>query len=40
MILTALVALEHLYIMWMETFATTSKTTSRTFGMSQETLRD
>lgn len=39
-ILTALVALEHLYIMWMETFATTSKTTSRTFGMSQETLRD
>lgn len=33
-----LVALEHLYIMWLETVATTSDKTSRTFGMSREEL--
>lgn len=39
-IFTSLVALEHLYIMYLETFATSSKRTSHTFGMSQETLKE
>ena len=39
-IFASFVALEHLYIMYLETFATSSKTTSRTFSMSEETLKD
>ncbi len=37
-ILATLVALEFLYIMYLETFATTSGTTARVFGMSKEEL--
>lgn len=39
-ILSVLVALEFFYIMYLETFATTSASTSRVFGMSQEALAD
>lgn len=35
-IIATLVALEFLYIMYLETFATTSASTSRVFGMSAE----
>lgn len=37
-ILGTLVALEFLYIMYLETIATTSEKTSKVFGMSQEEL--
>lgn len=37
-ILTSIVAIEHLYIMFLETFATQSQATARTFGMTRETL--
>ena len=37
-ILASLVALEFFYIMYLETIATTSTTTARVFGMSQEEL--
>ncbi|HFH9840074.1 TPA: DUF1304 domain-containing protein [Streptococcus suis] len=37
-ILASIVALEHLYIMYLETFATQSEKTSQTFGMDQEEL--
>ena len=39
LILLLLTALEHLYIMVLETIATTSKKTSRTFGISVDELR-
>lgn len=39
LILAALVALEHFYIMYLETFATRSKATARVFNMSQEELQ-
>lgn len=39
-IFVSLVALEHLYIMYLETFATSSKATSRNFDMSQSVLKD
>ena len=39
LILATLVALEHFYIMYLETFATQSAATSRVFNMSQEELR-
>lgn len=39
-ILSVLVALEHVYIMFLETIATSSAATSRTFGMSRDTLSD
>lgn len=38
LILASLVALEFFYIMYLETIATTSATTARVFGMSQEEL--
>lgn len=38
-ILSSLVALEFFYIMYLETFATTSNTTARVFNMSQEELQ-
>ena len=38
-ILIILVALEFFYIMYLETFATDSKSTSRVFNMSQDELR-
>ena len=38
LILAGIVALEHLYIMYLETFATHSETTSRVFNMSKEEL--
>ena len=38
LILASLVALEFFYIMYLETMATTSATTARAFGMSQEEL--
>lgn len=38
-VLAVLVALEHLYIFYLETFATSSRSTARVFGMEQETLR-
>lgn len=38
-ILASLVALEFFYIMYLETFATSSKTTSRVFGMEEEELK-
>ncbi|HEM6509070.1 TPA: DUF1304 domain-containing protein [Streptococcus suis] len=37
-ILASIVAIEHLYIMYLETFATQSEKTSQTFGMDQEEL--
>lgn len=37
-ILATLVALEHLYIMYLETFKTDSDTTSRVFGIDKNTL--
>ena len=37
-ILASLVAVEFFYIMYLETFATTSETTGRVFNMSQEEL--
>lgn len=40
LVLATLVALEHLYIMYLETFATKSNTTARVFNMSQEKLSD
>ncbi len=39
LILAALVALEHFYIMYLETFATQSKATARVFNMSDEELK-
>ena len=39
LILAALVALEHFYIMYLETFTTQSKATARVFNMSQEELQ-
>ena len=38
-ILATLVALEHFYIMYLETFATQSKATAHVFNMSQEELQ-
>jgi len=38
-VLAILVALEHLYIMFLETIATGSKSTSRVFGISIEQLK-
>ncbi|QGX44372.1 DUF1304 domain-containing protein [Streptococcus equinus] len=38
-VLTILVALEHFYIMYLETFATQSKATARVFNMSEEELQ-
>ena len=38
-VLAILVALEHLYIMFLETIATSSKRTSRVFGISIEQLK-
>lgn len=38
LILATVVALEHFYILYLESFATQSATTSRVFGMSQEEL--
>lgn len=40
MIVTGLVAVEHLYIMFLETWATDSQSTSRVFGIDRERLRD
>ena len=39
LILAGIVALEHLYIMYLETFATHSETTSRVFYMRKEELQ-
>jgi uncharacterized protein ypaA len=39
-ILTALVALEFVYIFYLETIQTTSEATSRVFNMSVETLKN
>ena len=39
LILAGIVALEHLYIMYLETFATHSDTTSRVFNMRKEELQ-
>ena len=39
LILAGIVALEHLYIMYLETFATHSYTASRVFNMSKEELQ-
>ena len=38
-VLAILVALEHLYIMFLETIATGSKSTSRVFGLSIDQLK-
>ena len=38
-ILSTMVALEFFYILYLETFATASDTTSRVFGMSKEELK-
>ncbi len=38
LILASLVALEFFYILYLEAIATTSATTARVFGMSQEDL--
>ena len=40
LILAGIVALEHLYIMYLETFATHSDTTSRVFNMSKEEIKN
>lgn len=40
LVMAALVAAEHLYIMYLETVATTSAKTAQTFGMSQDVLAD
>lgn len=40
LIFTSLVALEHLYIFYLETCSTRSKATSRAFGMNADTLRN
>lgn len=39
-ILAVLVALEHFYIMFLETFQTTSKKTAQTFNIHQDVLQD
>ena len=39
-VIAALVALEHLYIMYLETIATASKSTSKVFGISTDRLKD
>ena len=39
-VITALVAVEHLYIMYLETIATASKSTSRVFGINTDRLKD
>lgn len=39
-ILSLVVAAEHLYIMYLETFATTSKRTAKTFNLSEEALEN
>ena len=39
-VIAALVAVEHLYIMYLETIATASKSTSRVFGISTVRLKD
>ena len=39
-VIAALVAVEHLYIMYLETIATASKSTSRVFGISTDRLKD
>lgn len=39
-VLAILVAVEHLYIMFLETIATGSKNTSKVFGISTEQLKD
>lgn len=39
LVLAVLVALEHFYILYLETFATQSSTTSRVFNMSEDELR-
>lgn len=39
-VLAILVALEHLYIMFLETIATSSKNTSKVFGLSADQLKD
>ncbi len=39
-IFASLVALEHLYIMFLETIFTSSKSTSRVFGMSEDSLKN
>lgn len=39
-ILSLIVAVEHLYIMYLETFATSSKRTAKTFNMSEKTLEN
>ena len=38
-VLAILVALEHLYIMFLETIATSSESTSRVFGISNDQLK-
>lgn len=38
-LLIGIVALEHLYIMYLETFATASQKTSKTFGVSTQELQ-
>lgn len=40
LIVTLLVTIEFLYIMYLETFATTSSKTSKVFGISQEKLAE
>ena len=39
-VIAVLVAVEHLYIMYLETIATASKSTSRVFGISTDRLKD
>ncbi len=39
-ILSLLVALEHFYIMYLESFATSSQRTAKTFGLTSEQLQD
>ncbi|WP_286923110.1 MULTISPECIES: DUF1304 domain-containing protein [Lysinibacillus] len=39
-ILSLIVAVEHLYIMYLETFVTTSKRTAKTFNMSEYSLEN